>query len=99
MLACRDGTPWPQTLDTYAARVHAELDPMFRVTMGRVAREIHLTYPDWFAATIGRWLYTDPDYLDRWIRLLIRDLPPDEWFSYPHLAKSVLSGVWRDLTG
>ena len=96
--AHRDGQPWPQALDAYAEQVHAEVDPMFRVTMGRIAREVYLTYPDWFAATVGRWLYADKDYLERWIRLLIRDLPPDTWFSYPRVAKSVLVGAWNDLT-
>jgi len=93
------GANWPHLMAHYERAIRQETEPMLRVTLQRIAREIYGVYPVWFGQTFGRWIFTNEDYLDGWIRLMIRDISPDDWFPPSQIANGIVKGIAGDLFG
>src|SRR6266545_6958185 len=74
---------WAQALDTYAATVRAETQPMYLATMDRVKRELCTQHPDWAYRSWLRWLADDHEYKRRIGLLLARGIDPAGWMPTP----------------
>lgn len=92
-----DGASWERVMQDYKERVYAETLPMLRATVGRIAREVYSAYPVWFGRTVGRWVFTNEAYLDRWIRLMIRDIPAEGWLPPSLVLDGLIRGLKSDL--
>ncbi len=84
------------SMQDYERAVMFHTQPMYEATLRRVAREIYTRYPQWFMRTLARYVYEDETYRERWARLFVRDIPPEEWYSYGVVMLAVLRGLHRD---
>ncbi len=89
---------WAAAGACYAAAVRAETEPMFKVTLERVKTELYGRYPDWAYRTVLRWISTDPAYLHRIGRLLVRDMDPAHVRTPRVILGALARGALRDLT-
>ena len=81
----------------YSRRVHEETRPMFLATMDRLKTELYEEPPKLVIRTLIRWMLTDPEYQNRFMRFLGRDLPPDTWMTPALVRACVARGVVRDV--
>jgi hypothetical protein len=89
---------WAAAGACYAAAVRAETEPMFKVTLNRVKTELYGRYPDWAYRTVLRWISTDPAYLQRIGRLLVRAIDPAHARTPRVILGALVRGAVRDLT-
>lgn len=94
---CVAGQSWHSLIHAYENKLRQETEPMLRVTLQRIAREIYTAYPVWVGQTVGRWVFTNDEYLEAWIRLMIRDISPDDWFPPSLAASGIIKGIAGDL--
>jgi 2-polyprenyl-6-methoxyphenol hydroxylase-like FAD-dependent oxidoreductase len=89
--------PFAVVVEAYRRRVHAETHPMFLATMDRLERELYEEPPTMVIRTLMRWTLTDPEYQERFLRFLCRDIPPETWMTPAVMRGCVARGVLRDL--
>jgi len=89
--------PFAAALAAYQRRVHEATHPMFLATLDRLKRELYEEPPTLVIRTLIRWMLTDPEYQDRFMRFLGRDLPPDKWMTPALMRACVARGVARDV--
>jgi flavin-dependent dehydrogenase len=94
----RGEATWAAAGACYAAAVRTETEPMFKVTLNRVKTEVYGSYPDWAYRTVLRWISTDPAYLQRIGRLLVRDIDPAHARTPRVILGALARGAGRDLT-
>jgi len=91
------GKSWPDALASYEQAVWDETHDMFNATLERVQRELYASPPPPVAKTILRWMLTDPEYVNRFALLLIREIEPATWAPPSLLVKALLKGMAGDL--
>ena len=84
---------------TYARRVAEETHGMFLMTVGRLRRELYQEPPVPVIRTLIRWMMTDPEYQERFLKLLGRAIPAEGAITPGLMAGAVLRGLGRDLRG
>lgn len=84
-------------LEAYRRRVHAATHPMFLATMERLKRELYEEPPPIVIRTVIRWMLTDPEYQERFMRFLGREIPPETWMTPALMRACVARGLKRDL--
>ena len=89
--------PFAAVLEAYWRRVHEATHPMFLATMGRLKRELYEEPPPLVIRTLIRWMLTDPEYQERFMRFLGRDLAPDAWMTPALMRACVARGMMRDV--
>lgn len=89
--------PYAASLAAYSRRVDEETRPMFLATMERVKRELYEDPPTLVIQTLIRWMLTDPEYQNRFMRLLGRELSPDKWMTPALMRACVARGLVRDV--
>jgi 2-polyprenyl-6-methoxyphenol hydroxylase-like FAD-dependent oxidoreductase len=88
---------WDEAMAGYARRVAEETHPMFVATIGRLKRELYDEPPVPIIKTLIRWSMTDPEYQDRFLRFLARDIPAQGALTPGLMARAALRGLGRDL--
>jgi 2-polyprenyl-6-methoxyphenol hydroxylase-like FAD-dependent oxidoreductase len=81
----------------YDARVREETHPMFLATMDRLRKELYDEPPELVIRTLVRWLLTDPEYQQRFLRFLSRAIPPQNWLPPSLIGAAAVRGALRDL--
>jgi len=90
---------WDEAMATYARRVAEETHGMFLMTVGRLRRELYQEPPVPVIRTLIRWMMTDPEYQERFLKLLGRAIPAEGAITPGLMAGAVLRGLGRDLRG
>jgi hypothetical protein len=70
---------------------------MFLATMDRLATELYSEPPVPVIRTLIRWWMQDPEYQDRFLRFLCREIDPATWRSPGLLARATARGILRDV--
>jgi 2-polyprenyl-6-methoxyphenol hydroxylase-like FAD-dependent oxidoreductase len=91
--------PFALCLDTYRRRVDATTRPMFEATLDRLKRELYEEPPTVMIRTLIRWMLSDPEYQERFVRFLGRDIPPETWLTPALMRACVARGMVRDVRG
>ncbi len=91
--------PWDEAVAAYGRRVLAETRPMFLATMDRLKNELYGEPPVPVIRTLIRWWMNDPEYQERFLRFLCRDIDPERWRSAGLLWRATARGVRKDLFG
>jgi 2-polyprenyl-6-methoxyphenol hydroxylase-like FAD-dependent oxidoreductase len=91
------GQGWDEAMAGYARRVAEETHAMFVATIGRLKRELYQEPPVPIIKTLIRWSMTDPEYQERFLRFLTRDIPAEGAFTPGLMARAALRGIGRDL--
>lgn len=86
-----------EALGWYAQRAREETRPMFLATMARLQTELYSEPPEIVIRTLIRWMMTDPEYQERFLRYLCREIDPNGWRSGGLVARTVLRGAMRDI--
>jgi 2-polyprenyl-6-methoxyphenol hydroxylase-like FAD-dependent oxidoreductase len=86
-------------LARYAERAVAATRPMYLATCKRLADELYSEPPAFVIRTLIRWMLTEPEYQERFIRFLGRDIPPESWLTSGVMARAVFRGLRRDVLG
>jgi 2-polyprenyl-6-methoxyphenol hydroxylase-like FAD-dependent oxidoreductase len=89
--------PFAASIDAYRYRVHEATRPMFLATMDRLKRELYEEPPTLVIRTMIRWMLTDPEYQNRFMRFLGRELAPDQWMTPALMRACMARGVARDV--
>lgn len=84
-------------LDGYRRRVFEATHPMFLATMDRLKRELYEEPPTIVIKTLIRWMLTDPEYQNRFVRFLGRDIAPESWLTPAMMRSYVARGMVRDV--
>jgi 2-polyprenyl-6-methoxyphenol hydroxylase-like FAD-dependent oxidoreductase len=85
------------SVDAYRRRADETTRPMFLATLDRLKRELYEEPPTIMIRTLMRWMLTDPEYQERFTRLLGRDIPPETWMTPAIMRACAARGVVRDL--
>ncbi len=88
---------WNAVMDAYRRDVWSATHSMYVVTTNRIERELYSEPPMFVIRSLLRWMMTDPQYAETFIRVQARDCPP-EWLLSKSLALGAISrGIWRDV--
>lgn len=89
---------WETAMESYRRELWQETHAMFVVTTTRIKRELFSEPPMPIVRTVMRWMMTDPQYAEVFIRVQGRDCPPELLLSQKLAASAVARGIWRDVT-
>lgn len=93
------GKPWLQAGAAYQQRFYDSSIAMLRQTVKRVQQELYTSPPpDFVVNTLLRWMLTDPEYQQQFLRYLARAIDPTT-FSFSPTPGPIVRGFWRDVTG
>lgn len=84
-------------VDAYRRRADQATRPMFLATLDRLKRELYEEPPTIMLRTLVRWMLTDPEYQERFMRFLGRDISPETWMTPALVRACAARGVVRDL--
>lgn len=90
---------WESAMDSYRRELWDETHAMFVVTTTRIQRELFSEPPMPVVRTLMRWMMTDPQYAETFIRVQGRDCPPELLLSKKLAASAIARGVWREVSG
>ena len=82
----------------YGQQAYAATHPMFCATLDRLRREIFASPPPIVVKTLLRTLMTSPDYMDRFARLVSRQIDPDGWAPPHFVLRALIGNLPRVLT-
>jgi 2-polyprenyl-6-methoxyphenol hydroxylase-like FAD-dependent oxidoreductase len=85
------------SVTAYRRRADEATRPMFLATMERLKRELYEEPPTIMIKTLVRWMLTDPEYQERFIRFLGRDISPETWMTPALMRACAARGMVRDL--
>lgn len=94
----QSGTPWAQAGATYQQRFYASSRDMLTQTVNRIRQELYVTPPAFVTNTLMRWMLTDPDFQQQFLRYLSRAIDP-KTFVFGPTPGPLLRGLWRDVLG
>jgi 2-polyprenyl-6-methoxyphenol hydroxylase-like FAD-dependent oxidoreductase len=89
---------WESAMDSYRRELWNETHAMFIVTTTRIKRELYSEPPMPIVRTLMRWMMTDPQYAETFIRVQGRDRPPESLLSNKLAASAVARSIWREIT-
>lgn len=88
---------WESAMDSYRRELWNETHAMFIVTTTRIKRELYSEPPMPIVRTLMRWMMTDPQYADTFIRVQGRACPPELLLSNKLAVSAVFRSIWREV--
>lgn len=96
--AWRGGQPWLEVGKAYQQRFFDASHDMLKQTVKRVQQELYTTPPPFVINTLMRWVLTDPQYQQQFLRYLSRAIDPNS-FVFGPTPGPIVRGILRDLFG
>jgi flavin-dependent dehydrogenase len=96
-LLLKEGRPWNEVVHWYEQTVHMITKPMCKATLKRLVWQHRIPWPGWFINTIIQWIFCDPEYKERFMRLHVRDIEPEKWIDTRLIIKTLWSGLQSDI--
>lgn len=90
---------WDAAVAAYDRAVRDGTLPMFESTTQRLKRELYQEPPVPVIRTVLRWMLTDAEYQDRFLRVLGRQRTAEGWLSPGLVLGCLWRGLARDLRG
>jgi 2-polyprenyl-6-methoxyphenol hydroxylase-like FAD-dependent oxidoreductase len=88
---------WEAAMESYRHDIWAETHSMFVVTTKRLERELYTEPPMPVIRSVMRWMMTDPEYADIFVRVQARDCPPELLLSKTLAMSAIARGLRRDV--
>lgn len=92
----KSGQPWGQAGQTYQQRFYDASHAMLKQTVKRVQQELYTSPPPFVINTLMRWVLTDPQYQQQFLRYLSRAIDPNS-FVFGPTPGPIVRGLWKDL--
>lgn len=92
-----DKCSWNAAMETYRRDIWDATHAMFVLTCNRIEGELYVEPPMPVVRTLMRWMMTDPQYADIFLRVQARDCPP-EMLSKSFMLGAAARGGWRQAT-
>ena len=86
---------WNAAMENYRRELWDATHSMFVVTVARIERELYSEPPMPVAHTLMRWMMTDPEYADLFLRVQARDCAPELLLSKSLSMQAMTRGAWR----
>jgi 2-polyprenyl-6-methoxyphenol hydroxylase-like FAD-dependent oxidoreductase len=88
---------WEAAMASYRREVWAATHSMYVVTVGRIKRELYSEPPMPVIRSVLRWMMTDPEYAEIFLRVQGRDCPPEALLSKTLAMGAIARGARRDV--
>ena len=96
-LVLKEKISWDDAINRYQKLVYLSTLAMCKTTLNRLLFEHRVPWPSWFVKTVVYWLFSNPEYQEKFVRLHLRDIDPKNWMNSTLIFQSILKGIRNEI--